>query len=112
MLRKFAAFHVPKSFYFPNPENNFRIQGRNLQDLASKVRLYRAQNEFPELEFLEAVIEHYLCGRPENIGACEDRGPLKRGIIATIKGAVVVLKNLMYNSFTSQAVAEDRKSVV
>lgn len=108
MLKKFAAFHTPKSFYFPNPENNFRIQGRDLQDLVAKVRLYRLQNEFPELEFLEAVIEHYLCGRPENIGACEDRGPLKRGLIATIKGAVVVLQNLMYNSFASQEVADAR----
>ncbi len=111
MLKKFAPFRVPQSWYFLNPENRWRIEGKSLQDLASKVRLYRAQNEFSELDYLEAVIEHYLCTRRENIGACEDRGPLKRGLIAAIKGGVVVLKNLMYNSFASEELANERAEI-
>ena len=111
MLRKFAPFRVAHSYYFKNPENNWKITGTSFKDLINKIRLYRAQNEFPELEFLESVVEHYLCMRPENVGACESAGPLKRGIIATIKGGIVTLKNLMYNSFVTQAVADERSEI-
>lgn len=111
MLRKFAPFRVPQSWYFENPENRWRIEGKSLSDLTQKVRLYRAQNEFPELDYLEAVIEHYLCGKRENIGACESRGVLKRGLIPMIKGGIVILKNMMYNSFASQEVADERAEI-
>jgi hypothetical protein len=86
--------------------------GKDLNDLCRRIRLYRAQNELEPLEYLEAIVEHYLCLRSENKGGCERRGsPLKRGLIPTLKGGVLILKNLMYNSFASQEVADARSAI-
>jgi len=101
----------PQEWYFKNPEDNFIIRGSNLADTANKVRMYRAQNEHEPLDYLESIIENYLCFRPENRGSCEKMPPLKRGLYTTIKAGVLLIKQMMYNSFASQEVADRRASL-
>lgn len=111
MLQKFSILNNAQSFYFKDPDTKQVFQGVSIKDLSSKVRLYRLQNELPDLPFLETVIENYLCHRPENKGKCIDLPPLKRGLIPTIKGGITILKNLMYNTFADQAVADSRSEI-
>lgn len=111
MLNKFSILNTPARWYFKNPEDGFLLEGKDLKDVASKVRRYRAQNEFENLEYLENVIENFLCSRPENRGSCEKMPALKRGLYATIKAGVLLIKQMMYNSFASQEVADSRALV-
>jgi len=75
--------------------------------LLDRIQLFRQQNNLPELEYLDDTVENYWCGLPENIGRCEPK-TLPLGILGTLKGAIVVLKNYMYKSFAPQEVAEKR----
>lgn len=102
------AFLVYK---FPDPDTGRMHIGKSIQDLAATIRVYRAQNELPEIEYLEAVIEHYLCKCREHIGACEAGKPLKRGIVPFIKGGLLLLKNLAYNQFVTQEEADKRGNI-
>lgn len=108
MLRKFSIMNSPSDWHFKNPEDSFIIRGKDLAETARKVRMYRSQNEQEPLEFLESVIENYLCMLPANKGSCEKMPPLKRGLYTTLKAGVLLVKQMMYNSFTSQEVADSR----
>lgn len=108
MLKKFSILQSPAKWHFKNPEDGHTIQGLNLADTANKVRMYRAQNEHEPLEYLESIIENYLCMLPANRGCCEKMPPLKRGLYTTIKAGVLLVKQMLYNSFASQEVADIR----
>lgn len=69
---------------------------------------YRSQNELPQIEEMDAVIENYLCGLPEHQGDCRKYKVLKRGFLSFIKGGVALLKNMAYDSFAPQSVADTR----
>lgn len=111
MFRRFAPSLAPKSFRFKDPDTNQEFGGTSIQDVAAKVRAYRMQNELPELIYLEAVIENYLCRQPENLGGCERLPKLKRGVMEYLKGSIVILKSMLYDSFKSQEEADARAAV-
>lgn len=75
--------------------------------LMDRIVLFRRQNNLPEIEFLDIVLENYWCNLPENFGRC-DNAKLPLGIMATLRGGVAVLKNYMYKTFVSQEKAEAR----
>ena len=108
MLKKFSILTSPSDWYFKNPDDGFTIKGSSLQDVATKVRSYRSQNQQDEIQYLENVIENWLCCRKENWGKCEKLPPLKRGLYTTLKAGVLLIKQMMYNSFASQELADSR----
>lgn len=111
MLKKFSVMNSPKKWEFRDPDTKREFVGSSLHDVAAKVRAYRSQNDLSVLDYLENVIENYLCGKPENKGSCEPLPKLKRGLFPSIKGGIVVLTNLMYKSFASQELADERSAI-
>lgn len=108
-LKPFAAF---KEYYFKDPDTGRRFTGSTLQELCTKIRSYRSQNELEELEYLESVIQHFLCTRPENLGACtKTKTPLKRNIMQYLKGGAVLLKNMLYKEYVTQDEADRRADI-
>lgn len=107
-LKKFSILNSPADWHFKNPEDKFIIKGKDLKEVASKVRMYRAQNQFEPLEYLESVIENYLCMLPRNQGSCERMLPLKRGLYTSLRGGIAIVLQMMYNSFATQEVADAR----
>jgi len=107
-LLKHAPFQAFKSYRFPDPDTKFLHTGASFDSLISNIRFYRAQNELEEIEFLEAVVENYLCHLPIHIGCCEQRPKLKRGVIPFLRGGIMLLKNLLYNKYVDQETADRR----
>ncbi len=110
-LYRFSPFAVPKTFTFKDPDTQFVYTASSFPSLLSHIRSYRAQNQLEELEFLEFVVEHYLCMLRENAGACVPRQTLRRGIMSFIRGGIGLLSNVAYNSFATQAVADARAEI-
>jgi hypothetical protein len=109
-LLKLAPSMAFKIFKFPDPDTNKMFEAASFDELIRSIRMYRAQNDLEEIEYLEAIVHHHLCKLPEHIGACERGKRLKRGLIPFIKGSVLLLKSLMYNQFVTQEVADERAS--
>lgn len=108
---RFTPLHAPKEFTFRDPDTKRAFQGNSIADLCAQVRAYRKSNELAELDYLETVVENYLCRRPKNWGGCEPIGELKRGVYRTIRGGVALIQNLMFKSFVSQEVADQRAEI-
>lgn len=53
------------------------------------------------------MLENYWCGLPENAGKCE-AVDLQRGFLAYMQGGVALIKNMVYDRFVHQSVAEKR----
>lgn len=111
MFYRFTPLTSAKEYYFQDPDTKHKYRANNMQELCSQIRLYRAQNELPVLDYLETVVESYLCRRPENIGGCEPIAKLKRGVFPTIRGGIALLASVLYNSFVPQVVADERAKI-
>jgi hypothetical protein len=111
MFKRFAPGIASKEFSFKDPDTKKAFQGTSISDLASKVRFYRAQNELPDLPYLETVIETYLCKLPANLGGCEPLPKLKRGLIATIRGGIAIIQTLAFQKFAPQEEADKRSEI-
>lgn len=112
MFLKFLPFQGPKVFKFKDPDiKTKRYEAQSMQGLLAIIRGYREQNELPPIEYLETVVEHYLCNLPEHIGACGPMPPLKRGLLATLKGGIALISNMLYNKFVEQEVADERSAI-
>ena len=107
-LRPFCGF---AEFEFQDPDTGRVHTGNSKADLCARIRAYRQQNELPELEFLETVVENYLCHRPKHAGLCQPLKRLKRGIIPSIRGGVALLQSMLYKSFVPQEVADERSRI-
>lgn len=110
-LLQFNNFASPTTFKWTDPDTKHQYTGANLKDLCQKIRSYRSQNELSELDYLETIVEDYLCRLPQHNGSCRHRGPLKRGIVKTLRGGVAVLQNMLFKSFASQEEADRRSAI-
>jgi hypothetical protein len=109
---KFNQLNTPTRFEFKDPDVSHKTyKADSYQNLYRLIRGYREQNGLPEIPYLETVVEHYLCGLPENKGRCVQRPKLKRGLIPTIRGGVALIANVLYKSFVTQEVADARAAV-
>lgn len=108
---KFNQLSTPGSFIFKDPDVQKTYKADSFKQLISYIRSYRQQNELPEISYLEVVVEHYLCGLPENQGKCVPRSKLKRGLIPTIRGGIALLTSVLYSKFVSQEVADERSAI-
>ena len=108
MFKKFKAFESPHSYVFTDPDTGFKYSERTKEELVKHIITYRHQNRLPEIEMLNAVLDNYWCGLPENAGKCQANATLQRGLIPTIRGGIALLTNLMYQVFAEQSVADTR----
>jgi len=107
---RFKPFHAPKEFKFKDPDTGFEYRNQTRQGLVKHIITYRQQNRLSPIEFLDAVLENYWCGLPENGGSCREM-PLKRGILETIKGGIKLLTNYAYSKYATQAEADRRSDI-
>ncbi len=92
---------------FRDPDTGLQYKEKTKKTLIDRIRSYRMQNELPEIEFLDDVLESYWCSLPENVGRCEPKS-LALGVLPFMKAGIVMLKNYLYSSFVTQPVAESR----
>lgn len=112
MFRKFLPFQGPRVYKFRDPDVRTKLyEASTMPGLLALIKGYRAQNELPPIEYLDTVVENFLCGLPEHTGACGPAKPLKRGLIPTLKGGIALITNMLYSRFASQEVADARGAI-
>lgn len=107
MFSKFKPFEGPEKFSWQDPDTNRMFHAPSKRELVDRILAYRRQNNLEEIEHLPAVLENYWCGLAENFGKCEPV-KLERGFLAYKQGAMTLLKNMVYQSFVPQIVADKR----
>lgn len=80
---------------------------KSKKTLLDRIKIFRQQNNLEDLEYLDTIVENYLCTLPENVGKCEQVS-MPLGILGYVKGGIAVIKNYMYKSFVTKEVAEER----
>lgn len=111
MLLTFKPFNTSYEFKFKDPDTGRAYEADNLPDLVKLIVAYRAQNNLAPIEYLNMVIENYLCRLPCNAGACVKRKDLKRGMLQYLKGGIALIQNILYNQCVSQKEADARAEV-
>lgn len=106
-VKKFAPFEAPRSYEFKDPDTGFVQRASSLTELYKNITLYRIQNGLEPLEYLDTVVENYLCGLPENANKCKGV-QLHRSVATYVKGGMVLLKNMLFPKFVTPAEAEAR----
>jgi len=92
---RFKPFTGSLVYRFVDPDSSYQYVAGNKTDLLRAIISYRVLNQLPAIEHLDMVLDQYLCGLPENCGACEPY-ELKRGFLATIKGGVSLLEWMLF----------------
>lgn len=108
MFLKFKPFTNSKVWEFTDPDTLHKYNAKSRAELVQQIVGYREQNELPRIEYLDKVLENYLCRLPINSGSCVPRKDLSRSMMQTIKGGVALLINYLYESFVDQATADNR----
>lgn len=108
MFKRLRAFEAPHSYVFVDPDTGYKYHTHNQESLVKSIITYRHQNRLPNIEALNAVLENYWCGLPENNGKCQDNKNITRSWSAYIKGGVALLQNLAYRKYASQETADTR----
>jgi hypothetical protein len=111
IFKKFKPFLAPKVFQFRDPDTQKEFTGTSIKDVATQVNGYRAQNELEPLEYIEAVIENYLCHLPLHAGSCTPVTNAKRTVGQWTKGGIALLQNLMFKDFAPQDQADKRSEI-
>jgi len=109
-FRRLLPYLAPHKIAFQDPDTGRKFIGKTKAELLQKIVTYRAQNELPEIEHLNLVLENYWCHLPENNGICEE-GKLERSFMAYLKGGISLVKNMLYPKFASQEEAERRATI-
>ncbi len=108
MFKRLRAFEAPHSYVFVDPDTGYKYHTPNQESLIKSIITYRHQNRLPDIEALNAVVENYWCGLPENNGKCQDNKNITRSWSAYIKGGIALLQNMAYKSYVSLPVADKR----
>lgn len=109
-ISKFKVSTGPKEWVFKNPDDGFEFKASSQDKLLAHIRQYREVNGQEELDFLESVVENYLCQLPMNSGACT-RSKIKRGVFQYLQGGIALLKAVAFKSFTTQEEADRRSEI-
>lgn len=108
MFRRFKAFEASPIYQFKDPDTGFIQKAASLTELYKNIIMYRLQNNLEAIESLREVVENYLCGLPENCNKCQENVEIERSFSQYIKGGIALLKNMAFNRFVTQDVAEKR----
>lgn len=107
---KFKPFQGPAQFVFKDPDSGTVFKEDSKKLLIDRIRAYRFQNGYEEIEFLGDVLENYWCSLPENVGRCQNR-LLERGLLPSLKAGLVLIKNYVYGSYVSAKESARRASI-
>lgn len=110
MLLRFKPFTTAHHWSFKDPDTKYHYKANNKEELIKAIRGYRQQNELEPLEELDAIVEDYLCKKPENMGQCIN-GRLKRGFMTYVKGGMRLVKNVVYPSTVTPEEANRRADI-
>lgn len=105
---RFKPFQAPARFVYRDPDTSQVMQANTKPELVQLIVAYRAQNRLEPIERIDLFLENYWCNLPENAYKCAKVEVLPRGLFATIKGGMVVLKNYFYKRFAPQETADLR----
>ena len=108
MLKRFLPFCAASSWWFTDPDTGQGFQAVDKPDLIKQILAYREQNGLPEIYMLSEVIDNFLCGLPENRGKCGKNEKLQRNLWTTLKGGILLIKNVLIGVTVPQAVADVR----
>jgi len=108
---KFKPFKTSNIWTFRDPDTERVHRASTREALIRLIVSYRAQNGYSEIENLDLVLENYLCTLPQNQGKCRSYFPIQRGLIASLKAGITLLKNLAYKSYAPQSLADSRSEV-
>lgn len=109
----FDGFQTSAIWELPDPDHPQHIhQGANRKELISNIVNYRIQNKLEPIEYLQVVLDNYLCSLPCNIGKCKPL-VLKRGFLSYLQGGLTLVKNIFYGEkmMVTQAEADRRASI-
>lgn len=95
LLRLFPS-SAPKRFIFTDPDTQRKYEATTKQALATQIVAYRSQNGLPPIKHLDMVLEHFWATLPENAHNAEKAPPLKRGLLAYLKGGMALVDNIWY----------------
>lgn len=110
MFSKFKPFAGPEEYSWKDPDTGRLFKEPSKKALIERIVLYRSQNNLETIDHLDAVLENYWCGRPENRGKCVPT-VMERGFLGYVKGGVGLIKRMVYNSFVDQATADNRAAI-
>lgn len=104
---------APVKWCFKDPDTGHLYEAQDRQSLIAKISSYRSQNELPPIQELGLVIENYLAGLPDNRPNAEPTPPLRRGLVAYLKGGIALLDYIFYGAkaMVSLPVAEERATI-
>jgi hypothetical protein len=109
-FKRLLPYLAPHKIAFQDPDTGRKFIAKTKAELIQKIVTYRAQNELPEIEHLNIVLENYWCSLPENNGICEE-AKLERGLLAYLNGGISLVKNMLYPKFATQEEAERRAAI-
>lgn len=110
ILRKLKPFHAPLDVKFIDPDTGYIYVGKTRVELKYKIHNYRLQNELPQIDNIDMVLEDYWCTLPSNKSMCVTC-PLERGIMGYIKGGINLFMSMAFKSYVTQEVAESRAAI-
>lgn len=109
-MQKLTAFAAPARYVFRDPDTKYEYLATSKAALVNHITNYRVQNRLKPIEHLDAVLENYWCGLPENLGRCEPL-KLKRGLLSYVKGGVGLLETVLMKHIVSSEEAEARAKI-
>lgn len=111
MFMQFKPLEGPSYWAFKDPDSGYEYKANSKKELVKLIVSYRAQNELDEIQFLDLVIDNYLCSLPANVGRCRPIPSFKRGLMQTIRGGIGLLENWLYDKTVDQETADSRAEV-
>lgn len=103
----------PVAWKFRDPDTGHLYEAKDRNSLINQIGNYRAQNELAPLQEPGLVIENYLANLPENRANAEPTPPLRRGLVAYLKGGIALLDMIYYGekAMVAPNVAESRAGI-
>lgn len=110
IIKRLKNFTAPRRISWIDPDTGRKFIAKTRAELTQKIVTYRAQNELEPIENLNLVLENYWCNLPENKHLCNE-ATLERGWMTYLKGGLVLVKTMLFDSYVDQNEADLRSSI-
>jgi len=109
-MNRLKPSHTPDRYVFIDPDTAHLHEGSSREALIQAIQSYRQQNDLPQIEALEMVLENYWCSLPENQHICEP-ARLERSWLQYVRGGVALLRNMAYPELVTSQQANERAMI-
>lgn len=100
----------PDSWEFRDPNTSYLYKETTKEKLIAHIIAYRQQNQLPNIDYLPAVVENYVCRLPSNRHLCSAK-PFKRGVMQYLEGGIQLVKQLFIGKFVTPEEADRRSNI-